>query len=147
MFTKDRVAGGALALFAVAVVWESRKLPLGTLRQPGPSFFPLLLALLLVIFGIVIAATGGRAEGFRSLRWKELPHAFGILAACIFSALALERLGYRLTVLLVLFFLLKVVEKKGWTTTALFAFVVSFGSFYLFYTLLRVPLPLGPWRI
>jgi hypothetical protein len=147
MFTKDRVAGGALALFAVAVVWESRKLPLGTLRQPGPSFFPLLLALLLVIFGVVIAATGGRAEGFRSLRWKELPHAFGILAACVFSALALERLGYRLTVLLVLFFLLKAVEKKSWLLAALFALVVSFGSFYLFYTLLRVPLPLGPWRI
>jgi len=145
MLTIDRIAGATLSLFAAWVIWESRKLPLGTLRQPGPSFFPLLLALLLLLFGLAIAATGGRAERLRSLRLTELPHAAGILAACIFSALSLERLGYRPTVFLVLFFLLKVVEKKSWPITALFALAVSFGSFYLFYTLLRVPLPIGPW--
>ncbi|MGH7769758.1 MAG: tripartite tricarboxylate transporter TctB family protein [Candidatus Binatia bacterium] len=147
MLTIDRIAGATLSLFAAWVMWESQKLPLGTLRRPGPSFLPLLLALLLAIFGVVIAATGGRAERFRLLHWTELPHACGILAACIFSALALERLGYRLTVLLVLFFLLKVVEKKNWLLTASFAFALSFGSFYLFYTLLRVPLPIGPLGI
>jgi len=147
MLAKDRIAGAALSLFAVWVIWESRKLPLGMLRQPGPSFVPVLLAALLFVFGVVIAATGGRAERFRSLRWKELPHAAAILSVCLFSALALERLGYRPTVFLVLLFLLKIVEKKGWPITALFAFVVSFGSFFLFYTLLRVPLPLGPWGI
>ena len=147
MLTIDRIAGAALSLFAVWVIWESSKLPLGTLRQPGPSFVPVLLAGLLLVFGVVIAATGGRAERFRSLRWKELPHAAAILSVCIFSALALERLGYRVTVFLLLFFLLKIVEKKSWPTTALFALVVSFGSFFIFYTLLRVPLPIGPWGI
>jgi hypothetical protein len=147
MLTIDRMAGATLSLFAAWVIRESQKLPLGTLRQPGPSFFPLLLALLLLIFGVAIAATGGRAQSFRSVGWKEVPHACGILAACIFSALALERLGYRLTVFLVLLFLLKVVERKGWLPTASFALALSFGSFYLFYTLLRVPLPIGPLGI
>jgi len=145
MLTIDRITGATLSLFASWVIWESRNLPLGTLRRPGPSFFPVILALLLLIFGLAIAAIGGRAERFRSLGWSELPHAVGILSACIFSALALERLGYRLTVFIVLFFLLKAVEKKSWLLTATFALAVSFGSFFLFYTLLRVPLPLGPW--
>ena len=145
--TTDRISGAALALFALGVIWESRKLPLGTFRVPGPAFLPVLLATLLLVFGVMLAATGGRTERFRSLRWQELPHAAAILAVCAFSALALERLGYRLTVLLVLVFLVKVVEKKGWPIAAVFALAVSFGSFYLFYTLLRVPLPLGPWRI
>ena len=147
MFTTDRISGGALALFALGVIWESRKLPLGTFRVPGPAFMPVLLATLLLIFGVLLAATGGRAERFRSLRWKELPHAAAILAVCAVSALALERLGYRFTVLLVLVFLVKVVEKKGWLVAALVALALSFGSFFLFYTLLRVPLPLGPWGI
>jgi NADH:ubiquinone oxidoreductase subunit 5 (subunit L)/multisubunit Na+/H+ antiporter MnhA subunit len=108
---------------------------------------PVLLALLLLVFGILIAATGGRSERLRSVTWTEWPHAVAILAICAFSALALERLGYRFTVLLVLAFLTGVVEKRGWFTTALFALAVSFGSFYLFYTLLRVPLPIGPWGI
>jgi putative tricarboxylic transport membrane protein len=147
MLTIDRIAGGALSLFALWVLWESRKLPLGSFRQPGPAYMPVLLALLLLVFGILIAATGGRAEHFKSLRWRELPHAVAIIAVCIFSALALERLGYRLTVLLVLVFLVKVAEKKGWIVTVIFALAMSFGSFYLFYTLLRVPLPIGPWGI
>jgi len=147
MATKDRIAGAALALFALLVLWESRRLPLGTMRHPGPSFVPVLLAALLLVFAVVIAAVGGRAERFRSLSWTELPHGAAILAACAFSALALERLGYRITVLLVVFFLLKVVEKKNWLATTAVALALSFGSFYLFYTLLRVPLPLGPWGI
>ncbi len=147
MATKDRIAGAALAIFALFVLSESRKLPFGTLRQPGPSFAPVLLAALLLLFGVLIAVVGGRSERFRSLSWGELPHGVAILAACAFSALALERLGYRITVLVVVFFLVGVVEKKGWLATTLVALALSFGSFYLFYTLLRVPLPLGPWGI
>ncbi|MBF8305622.1 MAG: hypothetical protein HW398_810, partial [Acidobacteria bacterium] len=35
----------------------------------------------------------------------------------------------------------------GWVLTGIFALALSFGSFFLFYTLLRVPLPLGPWGV
>jgi hypothetical protein len=33
---------------------------------------------------------------------------------------------------------------RGWMLSLTFAFSLAFGSFFLFYTLLRVPLPLGP---
>ena len=147
MSSKDRIAGAALSLFALWVIWESRTLPFGTVRVPGPAFLPVLLALLLLVCGVFIAAAGARAAKFDSLKWKELPHAAAILAVCALSAWALERLGYRLTVVLAISILVKAIEKKGWVATALFALAVSFGSFYLFYTLLRVPLPLGPWGI
>ena len=147
MLTIDRIAGTILSLFALGVIWESRKLPLGTFRVPGPAFAPVILASLLLIFGVLIAATGAHAERFRSLRWNEAPHAAAIVGVCTLSALGLERLGYRLTVFLLLFFLLKVVEKERWLLTGIVALALSFGSFFLFYTLLRVPLPLGPWGI
>jgi putative tricarboxylic transport membrane protein len=142
--TTDRVAGSALVLFALVVIWESRVLPLGTLRQPGPAFIPVLLALLLLIFGIFVVLTGGRAPSLSSIRWTEWRHAVAILAASVFSVFAIERLGYRLTVFLVLGFLVKIVEKRGLTLSLVFAFTLSFGSFFLFYTILRVPLPEGP---
>jgi hypothetical protein len=66
------------------------------------------------------------------------------LTASVFSIFAIERLGYRLTVLLVLGFLVKVVEKQGWVLSLAFALSLSLGSFFLFYTILRVPLPEGP---
>ena len=89
--------------------------------------------------------TGGRAPLLSSLRWQEWRHALAILAASIFAVFSLERLGYRLTMLLVLGFLIGLVEKRGWGVSLLLAFSLSFGSFFLFYTILRVPLPEGPF--
>lgn len=40
MLTTDRVAGSALGLLALFVLWESRKLPRGSLRNPGPAYMP-----------------------------------------------------------------------------------------------------------
>ena len=142
--TTDRLSGSVLVVFALLVIWESRHLPLGTFRQPGPAFVPILLAVLLVIFGVFVVLTGGRSPLLSSISWTEWRHALAILGASLFSVFAIERLGYRLTVLLVLGFLVKVVEKRGWVLSLAFAFTLSFGSFFLFYTLLRVPLPEGP---
>jgi hypothetical protein len=143
--TTDRVSAITLVVFALLVISESCRLPLGTFRQPGPAFIPILLALLLLTFAVLLVLTSSRAPPLSSINWIEWRHALAILAASLFSVFALERLGYRLTVLLVLGFLVKLVEQRGWIASLSFAFTLSFGSFFLFYTLLRVPLPQGPF--
>jgi Tripartite tricarboxylate transporter TctB family len=142
--TTDRVSASALVLFALLVIWETRQLPLGTFRQPGPAFIPILLALLLLSLAVFLLLTGRRAPLLSSISWIEWRHALAIWAASLFSVFAVERLGYRLTVLLVVGFLVKLVERRGWILSLSFAIALSFGSFFLFYTLLRVPLPQGP---
>lgn len=144
MLTTDRVAGVALAVLAVLVLVESRALPLGTLRHPGPAYMPVLLALLLLGSGICLALWGGSATRVAAIGWTEWRHAVAILGACAFAALALERLGYRLTVGITLGFLVGVVERKGVLLTVVFSALLAAGTFYLFDTLLRVPLPRGP---
>ena len=142
--TTNRVSASVLLVFALLVIWETRQLPLGTFRQPGPAFIPILLALLLLSLAVFLVLTSGRAPLLSSINWTEWRHALAILAASLFSVLAIERLGYRLTVVLVLVFLLKLVEQRGWILSVSYAVALSFGSFFLFYTLLRVPLPEGP---
>jgi hypothetical protein len=144
MLSSDRVAGAALALLALVVLWDSRGLPLGTLRSPGPAYVPVVLALILLGAGLTLAAVGGAAPPLRGLDWRELRHAVAIFGVCAFAAWALERLGYRLTVAIVLAFLLGVVERRGLLFTALLSIGMAVGSFFVFATLLRVPLPLGP---
>jgi hypothetical protein len=145
MLTTDRVAGAGLALFALLVLWESRKYPLGSLHNPGPGYMPVLLATLLLLFGLLVLATGARSEPFSALRWGEGRHAAAILGTCAFTALALERLGYRLTMLLALAVLIGIVERRRPLVAVAVSAGVAFGSFYLFNTLLRVLLPLGPF--
>jgi putative tricarboxylic transport membrane protein len=147
MFSIDRVAGVALVVLSIAVLVASRVLPFGSLRTPGPAFAPVVLALLLLFFGLLLVAIRGSSEPFRTLRWHEWRHAIAIVAAVVFFALALERLGYRITVAAALLFLLGVMERKSVLFTVVFALSVAAASFFLFSTLLRVPLPRGPFGI
>jgi putative tricarboxylic transport membrane protein len=145
--TVDRIAGVALVLFGLLTMWESRAFPLGSLHRPGPAYMPVLLAVLLVLFGVAVAAMGGRARRPAEVGWPEWRHAVAIFAACAFAAGGLERLGYRITMALVVAFLLLVVERKGWALSLALTLVMAWGSFFVFDTLLRVPLPRGPFGI
>ena len=61
MLTTDRLGGSALCLLAVFVMWESRRLPLGTWHNPGPGYFPVLLAVILFVLGGLVCAMGTHA--------------------------------------------------------------------------------------
>ena len=144
--TVDRVGGLALALLALFTLEESYRLrlPLGSLQSPGPAYVPVLLALLLLALGVLVAALGARTAPLAVIESREWRHAVAILLVCAFMALALERIGYRLTIFVSLAALLGLLERQRWLTTLLFSAGFALGSYYLFATLLRVPLPLGP---
>jgi uncharacterized integral membrane protein len=143
--TIDRVSGAFLTLLGLFVVWERRVLPLGTASRPGPGYFPLLLAILLIVLGAILIVRGKDAVKIRALSWPEAPHAVAILGCCLFISLFMETIGYRLTLLLTLGFLFGVIERiKVWLTLTL-TLGFSLGTFWLFDSLLRVPLPRSGW--
>ncbi len=127
--------------------WQSRKLPLGSLDNPGPGYMPLILATLLFVLGLVVAVAGRQSQPLAQIRWPELRHAIAILGTCAFAALAIEPLGYRLTVAIMLVFLVGVIERKPPLPVILVAAGMSLGSYWLFATLLKVPLPPGLFGI
>jgi len=143
--TIDRVSGSALVLLGLFVMWERRVLPLGTHTQPGPGYLPLLLAILLVILGGLLVARGGGGPHVRTVAWSEAPHALAILACTAFATGLLERIGYRITMVIILGFLFGVMERLRPWQAATLTFGLSFGTFWLFDSLLRVPLPRGGW--
>lgn len=143
--TIDRISGAFLMLVGLFVAWERRVLPLGTTHHPGPGYVPLLLAILLIILGAILIVQGKGAKALSSVTWSEAPHAVAILGCCLFLSLFMETIGYRLTMLVVLGFLFGVMERiKLWLTLVL-TLSFAFGTFWLFDTLLRVPLPRGGW--
>jgi hypothetical protein len=79
----------------------------------------------------------------RSIRWEEAGHAGAILACSFLATFGIERLGYRITMILILGFLFGVVERlKLWQVFAL-TIGLSLGTFWVFDSLLRVILPRG----
>ncbi len=141
----EQLSGLLLALFAVALAWQNRAYPLGSLHDPGPGYMPLLLAIFLGVMGLLIVAFGGKSAPVRSMAWPEARRAALILVVCAFGAFALERLGYRLTVIPMLLVFLGVIERKNPLAAAAVAIGFALASYFLFATLLKVQLPKSPW--
>jgi Tripartite tricarboxylate transporter TctB family len=147
MLTTQRAAGGVLVLVGVLALWEARLFPVGALARPGPGFLPTALSLVLVALGALMVARGGAGEPLAAMRWGESGHALAILGVCALVGLALERLGWRLTVALALLVLFRVLERRGILFSVALTLLIALGSFWLFNTLLKVPLPRGPFGI
>lgn len=143
----DQFSGLMLLALALYVGWQNRVYPVGTLSEPGPGYLPLLLAIFLGAMGLLVAAWGGRSAPLAAMKWTEATRAIVILVACGAATLALERIGYRLTVIALLIVLLSVLERKRPLAVALVALGFSFGSYYIVGDLLHVPLPRSPWGL
>ncbi len=140
----DRWSGGVLFLLGLGVGWEAWRLPFGTVRTPDSGFFPLILALALLVFSaIVMLATW--APGAAP---DPLPSAHGLVrvvvtvAALAGYALLVERLGYLLATGLVALLLLRGIERVSWLATLGVTLGSVLGS-YLLFRRLGVPLPSG----
>lgn len=141
----DQFSGLMLIALALFVAWANREYPLGTLSEPGPGYLPLALAIFLGAMGLLIALGGSRSQRLSAIAWPEATRAVVVVLACVAAVLLLEPLGYRITVIAFLVFLLGVVERKRPLAVALVALVFGFGSYYVVGDLLHVPLPRSPW--
>ncbi len=141
----DQFSGLMLLALALYVAWENRAYPVGTLQEPGPGYLPLLLAVFLGVMGVLIALWGIKSEPLASMKWPEATRAIVILAACAAATFALERIGYRLTMVVLLVFFLGVLERRRPLPVALVSLGFSLASFWVIGDLLHVPLPRSPW--
>jgi peptidoglycan/LPS O-acetylase OafA/YrhL len=141
----DQISGLILFALALFVAWQNRTYPIGTLQEPGPAYTPLLIAIFLGVMGLLIALKGRASPPLNEMQWPEAKRAVMILGACAVATYALEPLGYRITITALLVFFLGVLERKRPLMVVAVSIGFSLLSYYFIGTLLRVPLPRGPW--
>jgi putative tricarboxylic transport membrane protein len=134
-----------LALFAFFIA-ESLRLSLTDALGPGPGLFPFWLGVLGAALAIVLLLQlrlRSSEEGTDAITFdrRGTRNVLLVLAGLIAASAALELAGFRLAVLLLLAYLLVVLGVRRWLAIALFAAAGSFGVYYVFYDLLKVPLP------
>jgi len=137
----------ALALAALFgfFVFESLRLSLTDTLGPGPGFFPFWLGVLGAALAIVLILQlrqppEGATEAITFDR-AGTRNVLLVLAGLIAASAVLEVAGFRLAVAALLVYLLVVLGVRRWLAIALFAAAGSFGVYYVFYDLLKVPLP------
>jgi putative tricarboxylic transport membrane protein len=134
-----------LVLFAF-FAFESLRLSLRDALGPGPGFFPFWLSVAGGVLGLLllIQLHWGRLEiESETLKFDRVGvrGVALVLAGLIVATAALEWLGFRLAMLLLLVYLLLALGVRNWLAIALFAAAGSFGVYHVFSGLLKVPLP------
>ena len=142
---RDHVAGGAFVIGGALVFAMSGELPFGTLASPGAGMMPKLVLTLLVAFGALLVLRAGESPPLAEVAWGDFVHASTIVAAASIAIGAYTVIGFIPSVSLLLFALIYIVERRNiWRSLAVSIFV-TIGSYYLFNTLLKSPLPPMPF--
>lgn len=141
----DRVAGLALIALGAFAIVEIRALPIGSLRQPGPAYFPIVLAVALMGFGTLLLAFSGKGAKIGDLGWEEARHALLIVLGAGVAIYLLMRAGYVITIAALLLYLFAIVARRHWAASIVVAAGLAAGTFALFDLGLRVLLPRSPF--
>ena len=140
-----RIAGAALVLIAAVGYWQAHGLRFGSFSDPGPAYWPMVLATALAAVGVAILVFGGDETEPTDGEWAGARKALAVLVCTGFVFLAVHPLGYRATVAIVTIFLLGAVEGRHPAITLGAASLLAFGTEGILERALHAPLPKGFW--
>jgi len=151
MRVSNTVIGLASIIFAVAVILFARTFPRLERGYPGPGLFPIVLAVLFILAGIILIIQGIRE---REKIWKGSPpqsatlggviNIFMVWGAVLFYISLSNFLGFLFTSLILLFTLMKWLRVTTFKSLIM-SCSVTLGIYLLFAKVLMVPLPWGLW--
>jgi putative tricarboxylic transport membrane protein len=148
MGKSDRISGSFWFLFSLFVSYESYRLGLGTVNQPGPGFLFFWTGIVIAMLAIAVVI---KSFGKQTLD-EVKDQAFGkknatkvilVLVSLFVYALVMEWLGFFISTLLLFIFLLGFIERKKWWFTLLVSVAVTLFSYLIFETGLQSQLPKG----
>lgn len=142
-FDKDIVTGTALIVLGIVMTWIAAGFPQIGGMAYGPDLFPRIIAggLALSGTGILLEAWRGAAPEYDRMKLSWLPML--LLAAIVAGfAILLPLLGFHIASALALFAAVRVFG-GSWITCVAASVAGTLILHYIFYNLLRVPLPWG----
>jgi len=129
---------------AIFVSFEGfTQLKLGSLRSPGPGFFPFWGGVVLGLLSLVLFFNSLKNRSALSLSGLKSPRLLLVAGALLAYLLLLETVGF-VTITFLFLFLLFRMAYKGWTFSAVTALAGAGFSYVIFQLWLKTQLPAGP---
>lgn len=139
----DYLAGGAFIALGFVVLIIGWDLPFGRLTAPGAGMLPKLLAGMMMALAAVIMISGTHGETLADIPWSDWSHATLVMIIAAASTWLYSRLGFLVTMPLLIFSLLVLVERRGLLAAAAYAIGLTLFSYWLFAVALNAPLERG----
>ncbi len=136
--------------FGLLIMEESYRLNLGELHRPDSGLFPFIIGLVITILSTILFFQAFRTkfpreEGEGKKQKISYKNIFLTLLVLYAYALTFMWLGFIPATFLLVLFLLKIVERKGWALAMFIALSASLGSYLVFEVWLQAALPKGVW--
>ena len=139
----DHIAGAFFIAFGIIVFALSGDLPFGSLSSPGAGMMPKLLLVLLVVFGLALLFGASASQPFADIDWGDGSHALMVVAIAGIATTFYQTLGFILTMTLLVFTLLIVVERKPVLNAAAYSLGLTMIAWWVFGKALKSPLEMG----
>ena len=139
----DHVAGVFFILLGVLVFALSADLPFGTISSPGAGMLPKMMAALMIAFAVAIMTFAGTSQRLAAIDWSDRWHALLVVLITAAGIYAYQRLGFLVTMSLLVFALLVVVERRNVLIAAAYGIGLTLFAYWLFGKALKAPLERG----
>jgi hypothetical protein len=139
----DYVAGGAFVALGLFVFAISGDLPFGSLSAPGAGMMPKLMAGLMMLFAAIVIAMGRDSAAITTIDWSDWSHAALLLLITATAVICYRTLGFLITMSLLVFALLAVVERRHVARAAAYSIALTVFAYWLFGIALKAPLERG----
>jgi putative tricarboxylic transport membrane protein len=133
-----RLAGLVAVAVGLAAAVGARDLGVGSLTDPGPGLWPLVVSAVLVISGGVVAVRPG--EGAEPIGREAWVVVLACLSLVVYTAV-ISTVGFEVPTVLLLAFWLRVFGAESWRTTVALSVGVTVVVYLVFILALGVPLP------
>ena len=128
---------------------KSLELPIGSAARPGAGLYPFLVGITLVALSVsffiqslkLIETQQERAEPFP--RGKDRQRVMAVAATLFFFVVFLNPLGYMICSIALMGAILRLLGLRSWGKVVLISLFTAAISYYLFFSILGVPLPPG----
>ena len=134
-------------LFSMSLCIEAYRQDIGTIRYPGPGFFPFCVGLLMAGLSLIAILQSAGKYGQEEKRDHQEPFRWWnivvILGAILVYALVLQTVGFLICTFLFVSLLLKVVEPQPWKATILGGLITAVSADIVFNLILQSQIPSG----
>lgn len=121
----------------------SGDLPFGSLSAPGAGMMPKVVTGFMIVFGALVMAGAARSAPLATLDWSDRNHAALVVLITAAAVAAYRPLGFLVTMSLLVFLLLLIVERRNALAAAVYAIGLALFAYWLFGKALRSPLERG----
>lgn len=144
----DQLSGLFWLVISIIVCVESVWAHIGTFKNPGPGFLPLITGVVLGLFAIILLTTNTPRKGvdgkitnpFKGVNWGRV---ILLLIPLFAYTMFLPWLGYLITTFGLMLFLFIVIERSKLWIEIMIALFTVLGTYLVFYKWLGIQLPRG----